>query len=156
MRRTYPIIVALILAGILACMCLMNGCGSKKETSQTKSNEELLNAPRVTQFYSDEDLKAFMDYCISEKNAHPGDETHWSRKILAIGLNEENHCLDVTVIDCEYEQLESVIENLKDYPANIHLTDHWVMKAGDSIVEEHTYIRHEDGTVEEYHYREHD
>ncbi|MBR6851815.1 MAG: hypothetical protein IKM88_16455 [Lachnospiraceae bacterium] len=137
-----------ILVAIVAFLCLsfLIGCTPKEGTEFDINNRE-------TKAYSDEELKEFMQYYISEKKAHPGDEKHWSRKIMFIGLNEREHCLDITVIDCDEKIMKEVIANLKDYPANIHITDHYIVEAGYETREEHIYKRHDDGTIDEYHYR---
>ena len=136
---------------ILCCVFLIlpAGCNKRKEPEETHQSEYVFTQEKK---YTRDELRDIMISIGEEKNAHPYDEVHWSRKIMAMGVNTDDNCLDITVIDCDDEIFQYLLDNLKDYPVRIRVTDYWVMKDF-SIVEEHKYIRHDDGSIEEYHYR---
>ena len=139
---------------VISVLCLVvlwsAGCRTKSSSSEETHLSEYVFTQEKK--YTRDELRDIMISIVEEKNAHPYDEAHWSRKIMSMGVNTDDNCLDITVIDCDDEIFQYLIDNLKDYPVRIRVTDYWVMKDF-SIVEEHKYIRHDDGSIEEYHYR---
>ena len=140
-----------IISLVMCCLLLLGVTGCKKDSKPEEPHESefVFNQDKTM---SDSELRDLMMKIGKEKNSHPNDENHWSRKIMGIGVNTKDHCLDITVIDCKDKIFQKVLDNLKEYPVHIFVTDHFVIK-DTRIVEEHKYIRKEDGSVEEYHYR---
>lgn len=141
-RYFHCIIIALSIV-----ILLFAGCSSSTAKSSSLTKNE------VALQWSDEELKEFMDNYLLEKKSHTGDETHWSRKIVAMGLNEHEHCLDITIIDCPDEIMADVDLILKDVPCNVTVTDHYLIQNGEETVEEHLYRKKDDGSIEELHFR---
>lgn len=145
-KRLFQTVIPILLCFLLI---LVPGCSKKNEPEEPHESEYVFNQDEKL---SDSELMDIMKKIGNEKSLHPFDEEHWSRKIMGIGLNSKEHCLDVTVIDCKDKIFQKVLDNLKEYPVHIFVTDYFVIK-DNRIVEEHKYIRKEDGSVEEYHYR---
>ena len=146
MKQKRPIIVV-ILSLVLSANLV--SCGHNTNKSKENPTEKT-----TTKIYSEEELKAFLQEITDEKKEHPGNETHWSRKVMGGGVNTVDHCLDLTIIDCDEATLNDVMEHLEKYPVKTKVVDEYIVTAGSYIIEEHRYKRNSDGTIDEFHYRE--
>ncbi len=140
-----------ILAVILSLVLSVHFVSCGRNTNKTTEDP---TEKTTTKIYSEEELKAFLQEIVDERTAHPGDEIHWSRKVMGGGVNTVDHCLDLTIIDCDEATLNDVMEHLEKYPVKTKVVDEYIVTAGSYIIEEHRYKRNSDGTIDEFHYRE--
>lgn len=73
--------------------------------------------------YSYKQLYEMMKYIGMQKEVYSGNESHWTSRIEAMGINQIENCLDCYIDRCDGDELQVIEENLSSYPTNIIFVD---------------------------------